>query len=76
VTIWKVSISPRLMLLTGVVPGSELSVIVLVMPTMPVVLTRALRVSVRALVAKFGAPGTYDFYCMIHPFMHLKVTVQ
>ena len=25
---------------------------------------------------RFGAPGTYDFYCMIHPFMHLKVTVQ
>ena len=46
------------MLLTGVVPGSELSVMVLVMPTMPTVLTRAFRVSVRALVAKFGAPGT------------------
>ena len=25
---------------------------------------------------KFGAPGTYDFYCMIHPFMHGTVTVQ
>ena len=25
---------------------------------------------------RFGAPGTYDFYCMVHPFMHLKVTVQ
>jgi len=25
---------------------------------------------------KFGAPGKYDFYCMIHPFMHLTVTVQ
>ena len=25
---------------------------------------------------RFGAPGSYDFYCMIHPFMHLKVTVQ
>jgi plastocyanin len=25
---------------------------------------------------RFGAPGTYDFYCMIHPFMHLTVTVQ
>ncbi len=25
---------------------------------------------------KFGAPGKYEFYCMIHPFMHLTVTVQ
>ena len=25
---------------------------------------------------KFGAPGTYDFYCMIHPFMKATVTVQ
>jgi plastocyanin len=24
----------------------------------------------------FGAPGTYQFYCMIHPFMHATVTVQ
>jgi plastocyanin len=24
----------------------------------------------------FGAPGTYEFYCMIHPFMHLTVKVQ
>ena len=24
----------------------------------------------------FGAPGTYDFYCMIHPFMKGTVTVQ
>jgi plastocyanin len=24
----------------------------------------------------FGAPGTYDFYCMIHPFMKATVTVQ
>ena len=25
---------------------------------------------------RFGAPGTYDFYCMIHPFMKATVTVQ
>jgi len=25
---------------------------------------------------KFGTPGTYDFYCMVHPFMHARVTVQ
>ena len=25
---------------------------------------------------KFNAPGTYQFYCMIHPFMHATVTVQ
>jgi plastocyanin len=25
---------------------------------------------------KFGAVGTYDFYCMVHPFMHARVTVQ
>jgi plastocyanin len=25
---------------------------------------------------KFGAPGKYEFYCMIHPFMHATVTVQ
>jgi len=25
---------------------------------------------------KFGAAGTYDFYCMVHPFMHARVTVQ
>jgi plastocyanin len=24
----------------------------------------------------FGAPGKYEFYCMIHPFMHLTVTAQ
>ncbi len=24
----------------------------------------------------FGAPGSYDFYCMIHPFMKATVTVQ
>ena len=24
----------------------------------------------------FGAPGTYHFYCMIHPFMTTEVTVQ
>jgi plastocyanin len=24
----------------------------------------------------FTAPGTYDFYCMIHPFMHGRVVVQ
>jgi plastocyanin len=25
---------------------------------------------------KFDAPGTYEFYCIIHPFMHATVTVQ
>ena len=25
---------------------------------------------------KFAAAGTYQFYCMIHPFMHATVTVQ
>ena len=25
---------------------------------------------------KFGAPGTYNFYCMVHPFMKATVTVQ
>jgi plastocyanin len=25
---------------------------------------------------KFGAPGKYDFYCLIHPFMKGTVTVQ
>jgi plastocyanin len=25
---------------------------------------------------KFGAAGTYEFYCMIHPFMHGTVKVQ
>jgi plastocyanin len=25
---------------------------------------------------KFGAPGKYEFYCMIHPFMHATITVQ
>ena len=24
----------------------------------------------------FNTPGTYDFYCLIHPFMHGKVVVQ
>lgn len=24
----------------------------------------------------FGAPGTYEFYCMVHPFMHATVNVQ
>jgi plastocyanin len=24
----------------------------------------------------FGAPGTYDFYCLVHPFMKATVTVQ
>lgn len=24
----------------------------------------------------FGAPGTYQFYCLVHPFMHATVTVQ
>jgi plastocyanin len=24
----------------------------------------------------FAAPGTYDFYCMVHPFMHGTVVVQ
>jgi plastocyanin len=24
----------------------------------------------------FGAPGTYDFYCLIHPFMKATITVQ
>jgi len=26
-------------------------------------------------VVKFDTPGTYDFYCMIHPFMHGQITV-
>ena len=25
---------------------------------------------------RFGTPGKYEFYCMIHPFMHATVTVQ
>jgi plastocyanin len=25
---------------------------------------------------KFGTPGTYDYYCLIHPFMHGQVVVQ
>jgi plastocyanin len=25
---------------------------------------------------KFGQAGTYNFYCLIHPFMHLTVTVH
>jgi plastocyanin len=25
---------------------------------------------------KFGAPGTYDYYCLVHPFMHGTVVVQ
>ncbi len=24
----------------------------------------------------FAAPGVYQFYCLIHPFMHATVTVQ
>ena len=24
----------------------------------------------------FAAPGTYQFYCLIHPFMHATITVQ
>jgi plastocyanin len=24
---------------------------------------------------QFGAPGTYEFYCLIHPFMHGTITV-
>jgi plastocyanin len=24
----------------------------------------------------FGAPGTYNFYCLIHPFMKGSVVVQ
>ena len=27
-------------------------------------------------LVKFGAPGTYQFYCMVHPFMHATITVQ
>ena len=26
-------------------------------------------------VVKFTAPGTYDYYCLIHPFMHGQVVV-
>jgi plastocyanin len=25
---------------------------------------------------KFATPGTYDFYCLVHPFMHGQVVVQ
>ena len=25
---------------------------------------------------QFGAPGTYDYYCLIHPFMHGRVVVR
>lgn len=25
---------------------------------------------------RFDAPGTYNFYCLIHPFMHTTITVQ
>jgi hypothetical protein len=25
---------------------------------------------------KVDAPGTYNFYCLIHPFMHLTVTAS
>ena len=25
---------------------------------------------------RFDAPGTYQFYCLIHPFMHATITVQ
>jgi plastocyanin len=24
----------------------------------------------------FNAPGTYQFYCLIHPFMHATVVVK
>jgi plastocyanin len=30
----------------------------------------------KANAVTFAAPGTYQFYCMIHPFMHGTVTVQ
>jgi plastocyanin len=29
-----------------------------------------------ANAVRFTAPGTYQFYCLIHPFMHATVTVQ
>jgi plastocyanin len=29
-----------------------------------------------ANAVKFDTPGTYDFYCLIHPFMHGQVVVQ
>lgn len=25
---------------------------------------------------KFTSPGTYDFYCLIHPFMHIRIVVK
>ena len=29
-----------------------------------------------ANAVRFSAPGVYQVYCMIHPFMHATVTVQ
>jgi plastocyanin len=29
-----------------------------------------------ANTVKFGAPGTYEYYCLLHPFMHGTVVVQ
>ncbi|HVF77716.1 MAG TPA: hypothetical protein VNA28_05420 [Solirubrobacteraceae bacterium] len=29
-----------------------------------------------ANTVQFAAPGTYEFYCVIHPFMHATVTAQ
>jgi plastocyanin len=27
-------------------------------------------------VVTFAAPGTYNFYCLVHPFMHGTVVAQ